>query len=136
MEILKKRNVQTYLINDKGTWAVIARVYDPRDGRVHKRSKSTRIKVSKDERYKAEEIMQELQAEWEAQANQVVIRSKTKYICPCCGSSCLTSTPVDIICGDCDIQMLPAVYEFDNGNTNFGELPEEMAFEDFMTHIS
>ena len=70
-ETHEKHDVKAYLVNDKGTWTVIARVYDPKTGKVRKRSKSTKIKFRDDGRgkRKAEKIMKEIQAEWEKEAN-------------------------------------------------------------------
>lgn len=74
METPQGKDIRPVLINDKGTWAVRARVFDPVTGKTRNRSKSTGIKVGKDNRGKreAERIMKEIVSRWDAQSREGV----------------------------------------------------------------
>lgn len=53
------------LHNDKGTWCVRARVYDPALGRYRARSRSTGIKVKEHRKREAEKMKKDILAQWE-----------------------------------------------------------------------
>lgn len=61
------------IYDDKGTWVVRARVYDPRTGGYKMRSKSTGCKVKDRTKRKAESIAKDIIAQWELEANEKVI---------------------------------------------------------------
>ena len=72
------QNNQTYikgcLCDDKGTWAVRARVPDPITGEIHNRTKSTGYKVAGNNRRKAEIKMREIISIWENEARTGTVR--------------------------------------------------------------
>ena len=61
------------LQNDKGTWVVRARVYDPISGKTKNRTKSTKLKVKDNTKRKAQEQMKQIIAKWETEANADVV---------------------------------------------------------------
>lgn len=60
------------LHDDKGTWVVRARVYDPLTGKKKQRSKSTGLRSNGNKRL-AQRAMREIVAQWEKEANAGVI---------------------------------------------------------------
>lgn len=60
------------LVKDRGIWYVRARVTNPATGEVTHKSKSTGLKISGNNKRKAEEVMREILAEWETAANTCV----------------------------------------------------------------
>lgn len=70
----KPKSVNASLQVDHGTFVVRGRVYDPLTRTVRQRSKSTGLKVKGNKR-KAEQMMKEIVAEWEHEANQEPTKS-------------------------------------------------------------
>lgn len=75
--------IKASLFNDKGTWCVRARVPNPITGKTTQRSKSTGLKVSGNNKRKAEEKMREIVAEWEIEANTGVISGHNPPFAEC-----------------------------------------------------
>ena len=69
MQTASHTYIKGCLCDDKGTWAVRARVPDPLTGRIHNRTKSTGYKVAGNNRRKAELKMREIVAAWEDEVN-------------------------------------------------------------------
>lgn len=65
----RQRTVRGTLANDRGTWVVRGRVYDPTTGKTHQKSKSTGFKVKNCTKRKAEKAMRVIVASWEQEAN-------------------------------------------------------------------
>ena len=66
-------HVKGNLINDNGTWAVRARVYNPSTGKTHQRPKSTGFKVKDSSKRKAEQAMQDILFQWEKESNTEIV---------------------------------------------------------------
>lgn len=66
----QSRTVKGSLSEDRGTWVVRARVYNPLTGKNEQRSKSTGLKVKDRTKRKAEQMLKEIVAEWELEANR------------------------------------------------------------------
>lgn len=67
------KNVSASLHDDKGTWVVRARVYDPNTGKTKNKSKSTGLKVKDNTKRKAERAMREIAEQWEKEANAAAL---------------------------------------------------------------
>lgn len=65
----RQKTVRGTLVNDRGTWVVRGRVYDPTTGKTHQRSKSTGFKVKNCTKRKAEKAMRTVIDAWEQEAN-------------------------------------------------------------------
>lgn len=63
------KNVSASLHDDKGTWVVRARVYDPNTGKTKNKSKSTGLKVKDNTKRKAERMLKDIALQWEEEAN-------------------------------------------------------------------
>lgn len=71
-----------------------------------------------------------------------------KYTCPCCGNSVRATKQVNIICGDCGVQMSTEVVTNNELKINqhfepykdrtyiLDSLPEEMSFDNFMQYLA
>ncbi len=59
--------ISASLVDDRGTWTVKGRVFDPVTGKVRQRTKSTGFKVKDSTKRKAEAKKQEIISEWEAE---------------------------------------------------------------------
>lgn len=68
-----QKTVRGTLANDRGTWVVRGRVYDPTTGKTHQRSKTTGFKVKNCTKRKAEKAMRAIVAAWEQEANAASI---------------------------------------------------------------
>lgn len=66
----QSKTVKGSLSEDRGTWVVRARVYNPLTGKNEQRSKSTGLKVKDRTKRKAELMLKEIVAEWETEANR------------------------------------------------------------------
>lgn len=64
------RTLSASLQDDKGTWVVRGRVYNPESGRIHQRSKSTGLKVKDNTKRKAKEMMQQIIAQWQTEIDK------------------------------------------------------------------
>lgn len=64
-----QKTVRGTLVDDRGTWTVRGRVYDPATGKTRQRAKSTGFKVKDHTKRRAEEAMREILAQWEIEAN-------------------------------------------------------------------
>ena len=64
-----QKTVRGTLVDDRGTWTVRGRVYDPTTGKTRQRAKSTGFKVKDHTKRRAEESMREILAQWEKDAN-------------------------------------------------------------------
>ncbi len=64
-------NITASLVNDRGTWTVKARVFDPITGKVRQRTRSTGFKVKDSTKRKAEAMMKEIIEQWQAEAEGV-----------------------------------------------------------------
>ena len=58
------QKISASLVDDRGTWTVKGRVYDPATGKTRQRTKSTGFKVKDSTKRKAETKMQEIVGEW------------------------------------------------------------------------
>ena len=67
-----KNTVSGTLVDDKGTWTVRGRVTNPITGKVRNKSKSTGYKVKDNTKRKALQVMAEIFAEWEKEANETL----------------------------------------------------------------
>lgn len=67
-----KNTVSGTLVDDKGTWTVRGRVTNPITGKVRNKSKSTGYKVKDNTKRKALQVMTEILAEWEKEANETL----------------------------------------------------------------
>lgn len=65
----RQKTVRGTLVNDRGTWVVRGRVYDPTTGKTHQRSKSTGFKVKNCTKRKAEKAMRTVIDAWGQEAN-------------------------------------------------------------------
>lgn len=63
--------VTASLQDDKGTWTVRARVYDPATGKMRQRTRSTGFKVKDNTKRKAKDKMQEIVAQWQAEIDGI-----------------------------------------------------------------
>ena len=63
------KTVRGNLYDDKGTWTVRARVFDPNTGNIRQRTKSTGLKVKDNTKRRAEKAMKKIVEEWEREAN-------------------------------------------------------------------
>jgi len=70
----QKHKVKGTLQVDRGIYTVRARVYDPYTGEMHQRGKSTGLPVKGNKR-RAEEMMKQIVADWEREANGEVIHA-------------------------------------------------------------
>lgn len=68
-----QKTVTGSLHDDKGTWVVRGRVYDPDTGKTKNRSKSTGYKVKDNTKRKAQQKMAEILAQWEDEANGEIV---------------------------------------------------------------
>lgn len=68
-----KKTVRGTLVDDRGTWTIRGRVYDPSTGKTRQRAKSTGFKVKDHTKRRAEEAMKEILAQWEIEANAVPV---------------------------------------------------------------
>ena len=66
----QSKTVKGTLSEDRGTWVVRARVFNPLTGKNEQRSKSTGLKVKDRTKRKAEQMLKEIVAEWETEANR------------------------------------------------------------------
>ena len=67
------RTVRGNLYDDRGTWTVRARVYDPNTGKSPQRTKSTGFKVKANTKRKAEQAAKEIIEQWERGANSAPV---------------------------------------------------------------
>lgn len=67
----QRKTVKGKLFDDRGTWVVRARVFNPQTGKNEQRSKSTGFKVKDCTKRKAERAMESIVATWEQWANAV-----------------------------------------------------------------
>lgn len=73
-------NVKGTLCKDNGKWVIRARVYDPWTGRTRQLSKSTKLSVDGNNKRRAEEMMKDIVAQWEREANAgVVLNNDPKF---------------------------------------------------------
>lgn len=70
--MVDRKPVKGSLCEDKGTWVVRARVYDPTTGKTRLRSKSTGLKTKDSTKRKALQMMEEIVKQWEREANAEV----------------------------------------------------------------
>lgn len=68
-----QKAVRGTLVDDRGTWTVRGRVYDPATGKTRQRAKSTGFKVKDHTKRRAEEAMKEILAQWEIEANAIPV---------------------------------------------------------------
>lgn len=61
------------IFDDKGTWSVRARVYDPETGKTRHRSKSTGYKVKSNTKRKAEQAAKDILHNWEKEAISKIV---------------------------------------------------------------
>lgn len=64
---MTSHKISASLVDDRGTWTVKGRVFDPVTGKVRQRTKSTGFKVKDSTKRKAEAKKQEIISEWEAE---------------------------------------------------------------------
>lgn len=64
-----QKTVRGTLVDDRGTWTVRGRVYDPATGKTRQRAKSTGFKVKDHTKRRAEEAMRDILAQWRIEAN-------------------------------------------------------------------
>ena len=77
-KLASHKTVSASLQEDRGTWVVRGRVYDPETGKTRQRTKSTKLKVKNNTKRKAELIMRDIIAEWTSEANAIPVEdSKT-----------------------------------------------------------
>lgn len=65
----QRKTIKGNLFEDRGTWVVRARVFNPQTGKNEQRSKSTGFKVKDCTKRKAEKAMAAIVAAWEQEAN-------------------------------------------------------------------
>lgn len=65
------QKVTASLQDDKGTWTVRGRVYDPVADRVRQRTRSTGLKVKDNTKRKAKEMMKQIVEQWQEEADRV-----------------------------------------------------------------
>lgn len=75
----QRKTVSVSLQNDKGTYVIRGRVYDPKTGKTRQRTKSTGLKVKDYTKTKAKAMMSEVQAMWEAEANADVVEANPYF---------------------------------------------------------
>lgn len=68
---MASQKVTASLQDDKGTWTVRGRVYDPATGKMKQRTRSTGLKVKDNTKRKAKDMMQEIVAQWQAEADAI-----------------------------------------------------------------
>lgn len=68
-----QKTVRGTLVDDRGTWTVRGRVYDPATRKTRQRAKSTGFKIKDHTKRRAEEAMKEIVAQWEIEANTVLV---------------------------------------------------------------
>lgn len=68
------KTVKGNLYDDKGTWVVRARVFDPSTEKVRQRTKTTGFKVKDSTKRRAESAMRDIVLEWEREANAVPVK--------------------------------------------------------------
>lgn len=68
-----QKTVRGTLANDRGTWVVRGRVYDPTTGKTHQRLKTTGFKVKNCTKRKAEKAMRAIVAAWEQEASATLM---------------------------------------------------------------
>ena len=68
-----QKTVRGTLVDDRGTWTVRGRVYDPVTQKTRQRAKTTGFKVKGHTKRRAEEAMKEILAQWEIEANTVPV---------------------------------------------------------------
>lgn len=68
---MASQKVTASLQDDKGTWTVRGRVYDPTTGKMKQRTRSTGLKVKQNTKRKAEAMLKEIVAQWQAEAEGV-----------------------------------------------------------------
>lgn len=68
---MANQKVTASLQDDKGTWTVRGRVYDPTTGKMKQRTRSTGFKVKDNTKRKARDMMQEIVAQWQAEADGI-----------------------------------------------------------------
>ena len=68
---MTSQKISASLVDDRGTWTVKGRVFDPVTGKVRQRTKSTGFKVKDSTKRKAQAAMQEIIAQWQAEAEGV-----------------------------------------------------------------
>lgn len=68
---MASQKVTASLQNDKGTWTVRGRVFDPSTGRMRQRTKSTGLKVKDKTKRKAEKMMEEIVKQWQDEAEGI-----------------------------------------------------------------
>ena len=68
---MASQKVTASLQDDKGTWTVRGRVFDPSTGRMKQRTKSTGLKVKDKTKRKAEKMMEEIIEQWQDEAEGV-----------------------------------------------------------------
>lgn len=73
------KNVSASLHDDKGTWVVRARVYDPNTGKTKNKSKSTGLKVKDNTKRKAEKMMREIIERWEEESKSFVLNTNPSF---------------------------------------------------------
>jgi len=69
------KTVKGNICDDKGTWVVRARVYDPISHNYKQRAKTTGYKVKDNTKRKAEQMMRDILFQWEQEANAEVFTS-------------------------------------------------------------
>ena len=72
--------VNASLHNDRGTYTVRGRVFDPETGKTRNRSKSTGLKVKDNTKRKAEAVMRDIIEQWTFEANTVPIKTDDLFI--------------------------------------------------------
>ncbi len=68
---MASQKITASLVDDRGTWTVKGRVYDPATGKMKQRAKSTGFKVKDSTKRKAEAMMKNIISDWQAEANGV-----------------------------------------------------------------
>lgn len=75
------QRITASLVDDRGTWTVKGRVYDPLTGKTRQRTKSTGYKVRDSTKRKAEAMKLEIVEKWQAEM---------------CGAQCVASPPFSV----------------------------------------
>ena len=68
---MASQKVTASLQDDKGTWTVRGRVFDPETGKMKQRTRSTGLKVKDNTKKKAKAMMQEIMAEWQKESDGI-----------------------------------------------------------------
>ena len=68
---MASQKVTASLQDDKGTWTVRGRVFDPETGKMKQRTRSTGLKVKDNTKKKAKAMMQEIIAEWQEESDGI-----------------------------------------------------------------